>query len=437
MKLGQSLARTVAHFFPDLGQWMHAVKDTRDQELITYGRVFMLWESLMAFLLKLGSRRQIRFELDTPAALANLNRLSGEDQQARAHSDSLEHFQSHVPLGALLKFRQQMIGRLIRMKLLDHARVRGYLLVVIDGTGLLSFGPERHCAHCLTRTLGGKTEYYHHVLEAKLVTQDGLAFSIATEFIENMDPQASKQDCELKAFHRLAADLHRRYPQLRLCLLFDALYANGTAMDLCEKNHWKYFITFKPGSMPSFFQEYQALREQCPENRKTLAASAARPQQRLAWVNDLEHLDDQKRRHRLHALESRETHPDGTSHYFAWLTNFRIDAADAADLANRGGRCRWKIENEGFNNQKNGGFNLEHAFSTTHYKNWYLLLQIAHIILQLLERGNLLSAPCQKLFGSIRNLARRLAESLRNHLIPPQALDLQAAASIQIRLNSS
>ena len=106
-------------------------------------------------------------------------------------------------------------------------------------------------------------------------------------------------------------------------------------------------------------------------------------------------------------------------------------------MANRGGRCRWKSENEGFNNQKNGGFNLEHAYSTTHYKNWYICLQIAHMILQLLERGSLLSAPCRKLFGSIRNLTARLVESIRNHVIPPEALDPQAAASIQIRINSS
>jgi hypothetical protein len=437
MKLGASLARTLAHFFPEHRQWMQAVKDTRDQDLITYGRSFMIWESLMAFLLKLGSRRQIRFELDTPAALANLNRLSGADQKTHAHSDSLEHFLGHVPLGALLQLRHQMVQRLIRMKLLEYARVQGCLLVALDGTGLLSFGLQPHCAHCLTRTVNGKTEYYHHVLEAKLVTPDGLALSIATEFIQNMDPKASKQDCELKAFGRLAAELHRRYPQLQLCLLFDALYANGTVMDLCAQYHWKYFITFKPGSMPSFFQEYQALREQCPQNRKTIPASAARPGQSLAWVNDLEHVDDQKRRHRLHVLESRETDSEGTPHGFAWLTNFRMNAGNAADLANRGGRCRWKIENEGFNNQKNGGFNLEHAFSIEHYKNWYILLQIAHLILQLLERGNLLSAPCQKLFGSIRNLARRLAESFRNYLIPPEAVDLQAAASIQIRLNSS
>ena len=35
------------------------------------------------------------------------------------------------------------------------------------------------------------------------------------------------------------------------------------------------------------------------------------------------------------------------------LTNFKIDKHNCY-LANKGGRLRWKIENEGFNIQKNG-----------------------------------------------------------------------------------
>jgi hypothetical protein len=305
-------------------------------------------------------------------------------------------------------------------------------------TGPVCFpGCNKHCEHCLTRKVGDHSEYYHHVLEAKLLTQDGLAFSIDSEFVENMDPNASKQDCELKAFGRLAQRLHRHYPQLQICLLFDALYANGTAMQICAENHWKYITTFKPGSLPSLWREYQTLRGQCPQNTRLLAATDQHPQQTFHWVNSLEHMDEQGRHHRLDALECRQRDPDGQEHVFAWLTNFQVKATNVADLANRGGRCRWKIENQGFNNQKNGGFNLEHAYSTKYYKNWYILLQIAHMILQLVERGSLLSAPCRKLFGSIRNLTERLLESIRNCLIPPEALDPQAAASIQIRINSS
>ena len=53
------------------------------------------------------------------------------------------------------------------------------------------------------------------------------------------------------------------------------------------------------------------------------------------------------------------------------------------------GRKRWKIENEGFNIQKNETFDIGHLYSKegTAIKVHYLMIQIAHIIRQLLERG--------------------------------------------------
>ena len=69
--------------------------------------------------------------------------------------------------------------------------------------------------------------------------------------------------------------------------------------------------------------------------------------------------------------------------------------------------------------------------------NFYLLMQIAHLITQLVEHGNLLVGRCETLFGSLRAFARRLAESLRHHLIDADALDTAAAARIQIRLRAA
>jgi hypothetical protein len=390
---------------------------------------------IMGFLLKLGSRRRFRFELDSPEALANLNRLAQVDQEAMAHSDTLNHFLGHVPTASLAEVRRKMIHRLVRMKALDHGRLFSRFLVVIDGTGQLHFR-QQHCPHCLQQKHGEQTLYFHNVLEAKLVTPEGLAISLDTEFIENADPKADKQDCEMKAFLRMAQRLKKSFPQLPLCFLFDALYANGTIMDLCRKNHWAYIATFKEGSLPALWTEYQSLLKQCPRNRKTHTTPEG-IEQTFAWVEQLEHVDDRKRPHRVNAFQCQEEEGAETR-FFAWLTNLPVRAETIAILGNRGARCRWKIENEGFNLQKNSGFNLEHAYSTEdrQIKDFYILLQIAHLILQLIERGSLLSRDAQTLFGSLANLARRLAESIRNVLIPGDAVDPAHAAKIQIRIDT-
>lgn len=409
--------------------------DSRFEPFVEYEGPFLLWTGLLLFMLRLGSRRQLGFELDTPEALANLNLLSHCRQQALAHHDTLNHYLGHVDPEELRRLGRAIVYRLIRMKVLDHARLFGHFLVVLDGTGQLYFR-QQHCQHCLTKVVDGKTQYYHHVLEAKLVSPEGLAISMGSEFIENTDPKATKQDCEVKAFARLAARLKQDFPQLHLCLCLDGLYAKGPVFQTCQDNGWKYFITFQPGSMPAVWKEYLSLRRASPASRRQERHRDR--QQSFAWVEGLEHVDDHKRVHRVHAFQCLERHAAKRTR-FVWLTNFQVTPDTVATLANRGGRCRWKIENEGFNIQKNGGFGLEHAYSTgeRQIKNFYLLLQIAHILVQLMERGNLLGGDCKRLFGSLRNLSRRLAESLRNCLIPLQALDIQAAAGIQIRLNSS
>ena len=412
---------------------MASLSDTRDQARITYPRQFLSWMGLMVFLLKVGSRRQIRFELNTPEALENLNRLAGCQMKKLAHSDTLNHFLGHVPPGELPKIRRKMVHRLIRMKALDKGRLLGSFLIAIDGTGQFYFR-KRHCEHCLVKTVNGKEQYYHHVLEAKLVTPEGLAISVGSEFIENTEPGAGKQDCELKAFQRLAPQLKKDFPQLQICLCLDGLYANRVALSICREYRWKYFITFKEGSLPTVWKEYQSLKELTPDNSTTHTTDDGKGQA-FRWVNDLNYVDDQGREQRFNVLECQETTGKTTTR-FVWLTNFKLADHNVVQLANRGGRCRWKIENEGFNIQKNGGFNLEHAYSRGSWqiKNFYVLMQIAHMILQLLERGSLLSTDCKRLFGSLRNLTRRFAESIRNRLIPLAAL---RPSAIQIRLDTS
>ena len=109
-------------------------------------------------------------------------------------------------------------------------------------------------------------------------------------------------------------------------------------------------------------------------------------------------------------------------------------------VAEKGGRIRWKIENEGFNVQKNRGYGLEHAYSKDPHaaKIFYYLLQIAHMVFQLLEKGSLFSTAFPKGLGSSKNLALRLLEAWRNlSEWTGNMLSRLLEERIQIRLNSS
>jgi len=104
--------------------------------------------------------------------------------------------------------------------------------------------------------------------------------------------------------------------------------------------------------------------------------------------------------------------------------------------SNQGGRLRWKVENEGFNTQKNHGYELEHAYCSQEsaVKTFYFLLQVAHAIHQLMIKGSLLR-PFHQLLGSLRAFLRQLARSFATSVIT--ASHCHDPTAIQIRLDSS
>lgn len=423
--------------------------------MIDYDVRFLCWWGLSLFTLKLGSRRQLDFQLRDPElrVLENLNRLAGTQQETLPVNKTLSHFLGHVGSAALARLRTDCVRQLIRNKVLDSTRLQGSFTVAVDGTGFLSF-KERHCPHCLVHKHESYTCYLHPVLEAKLVDTRGLALSLGSEFIENpsqpaQNPnlstltayEAVKQDCELKAFARLAAHLKEHFPQTRFCLGGDSLYACGPVFSTCARHHWSFVLTFKPGRTPALWQEFQSLLKLSAENR-LITSLPDKTRQCFRWVNDLKHEDDQGRLHIVHGLLCEESGPEGKQ-TFAWVTDFRLSQKNVCAVANQGGRVRCNIENQGFNIQKNSGLNLEHAYSTDPdvMKAFYYLLQIAHLFLQMFEMGRLLRRLALEydttpvgLFGSLKNMAQRLLDCFRYFQLGEAAFE---TGPCQIRLCDS
>jgi hypothetical protein len=404
------------------------------------------------YLGQLGSRRQLDFQLDAwgTQLLANFNRLVGTKQTTRPVNGTLDHYLEHVGAKPFARLRTQMVRRLIRMKALDSARLLGELVLLVDATGLVCWR-RRHCPCCLVQRHEHTTLYMHQVLEAKVLGPAGVVVSVGSEFIDNaeinmqgQDAEEIKQDCELKALSRMAPQLKRDFPQARFVLAGDGLYACGRTLQIAHDNDWAYVLVFKPGRLPSVWDEFQRLLPLCPRNivKRQLPDGT---RQVYRWVHDLSYVDDNKRRWTFHALECIETSSTGTTHY-AWVTRLPVSARTVEEIAQKGGRYRWKIENEGFNRQKNSGLNLEHVYSTDPEKMqaYYYLLQIAFILTQLLERGSLLRQLAADLgkrldqaFGSLANIAQRLLEGLRYCAWPQELFATETARRLRIRLEDT
>jgi hypothetical protein len=293
----------------------------------------------------------------------------------------------------------------------------------------------------------------HQVLEAKLLGPAGTVVSIATEFIDNRDAQGTpagaspdqiKQDCELKALRRLVARLRAEFPQVRICLSGDGLYACGEGVQVANDYKCDYIYTFKPGRLPALWEDFQGLLRLCPEQHLERTTPEG-VRQVYRWVNGLDYTDSDGREWSFHAIACTETSPEAKKTEWSWVTSLDVSHQTVVEVATHGGRERWREENEGFNTQKNSGLNLEHAYSHACWAAYYFLLQIAHLLLQLVEKGSLLwhlakeqgQRTAVALYGSLKNMAQRLLESLRYRHWPDEAFDPAAAGLIQIRWDSS
>ncbi len=430
---------TIHHFFGTFTDLFSNVDDPRAQELITYPLATLMFAGILMFLCRLGARRQIAhmFRGNGPSAAKF---QASQDVETCPHGDTLNEAFRRLNPDQMQDVIIDMVKILIRKKVLYPFRLLDrYFVIAIDGTGRLTF-PKRHCPYCMTVTHNGKTTYYHPVLEAKLVFSNGFAFSIMTEFIENSDEHSTKQDCELKAFYRLSKRLKEAFPRLPMCLSLDSLFDGGPTMTICENYDWKFMIVNKKDDIPYISNEFESLLPLAPENRlRFYTGTQNEIQQDYRWINDISYVDSKNDEHIVGVLECLETKPNSDGELettrFKWVTNFNLKNNKVITLADKGGRIRWKIENEGFNVQKNGGFDLEHAYTRnfTASKIFYFLLQIAHMLTQLIEKGSLFRKAFPAGVGSVKNIAFRLLETWRNLRVGADQIQKMLAVRRQIR----
>ncbi len=238
------------------------------------------------------------------------------------------------------------------------------------------------------------------------------------------------------------------------------LYADQNILRVCEKNQWGYFITLKDKCLPTV---HEAANWQLEDNlgQSVDYSPESGVYQHLSWALNMKHKG--RRTHLLICRETRMTKDGIETKFFVWITDSRPDKNNAVQLA-REARWRWKIE-EMFNIQKNGGYRLSHNYGTIGFamKNYYYLLQIAHLLHQLMIKSDLFPKLQKKFimqkfaqcpaeirallaimakttlrhFRTIKNFVRRLAESFRNQLFSEPATNPEALGKIRIRLDSS
>jgi len=393
--------------FPYLNGLFNAFADKRDPDDCLYTIATLLWLVILGFLCHKGTRNAMDVDRNTGLAPANLLALSGQRRWPDGRCLTAPCTQTVTRFLDILlpEYLEQVLvavaQTLLRSKLLDDARLNGYVLVAFDGTKQEEY----------RRWSAPWRRKYRYVLHAKIIGPDGTAFTVMAEPCDHYDSERDKLDCERAAFQRLAQRLKVAFPRLAICLLGDALFACEAVFDLCQRHNWKFIFTLKEGSHPSVYGELLELLALTPPGQvHQLTRKDFRQDTR--WVDSVAFQN-----RRFSVVFQGEV--AGAKEYFcAWVTNWLIHKPERAAGIAAAGRWRSRIE-ESYNVQKNGGFGLEHAFRETDRgaANYHLLMQLAHTFSQLLWKGWVRRelAACRKLTDVC--LARLLAEAL--HVHPP------------------
>jgi hypothetical protein len=252
VNMADGLALVLGHSMPQLMElFRNPELDPRDPDLIWYKADLLLTQALMMPLTHVPSRRQFNLACQDETFRKNIAAMLARDVPELASAHAVNYIMERIIPSDLMELLPDLVVPLIRSKKLDRFRFEGEFLVALDGTEVMRQLNRRHCDRCLVaKHQDGRVEYFHQVVDAKLVTAEGLSFSLGFESIENVNGRYEKQDCETVAGRRLLAWLKNRFPCMSICILGDALYACEETIGQIMANGWS-FIPFLPARTPA------------------------------------------------------------------------------------------------------------------------------------------------------------------------------------------
>ncbi len=239
----------------------------------------------------------------------------------------------------------------------------GCYFVSVDGTGFFS-SKKLNSDACLekkNKETGEVISYYQQFLGAAIVHPDFKeVIPLMPEMIIKQDGD-TKNDCERNASKRFLSQLRNDHPHLPICILEDSLSSNAPHIKTLEKYQLHYIIGVKPGDHAFLFnyinsavKDGQVVEFECSDENDPQITHSYR------FINDVP-LNKSNQDVRVNFIEYWEITDEETKKHFTWITGFEITKKNVYDIM-RGGRVRWKIENETFNTLKNQGYNFGHNY---------------------------------------------------------------------------
>jgi len=433
---------------PILLKRLSKIPDPRNPKKTKHKLAVLMIYGILTFVLHMSSRREANREMSRPVFMNNLKLLFLELEDL-PHNDTLMRLLTRIDVNEIERAQIDLVNHLIRGKKFRRYLINGCYPLAIDGSQKFA----RDCLwaeECLERKVKVKEgeeprkQYYVYVLEASLAFQNGMTIPVMTEFLSYAegDTDTGKQDCEQKAFKRLAKRLKTAFPKLRFMVLLDGLYPKGPIMELISMNKWQYMIVLQDKSLPSVWEEYEGLRKLSPKNchRRTWG----KRKQYFEWVNDIEYYygPNEKNKVVVHVVICKEEWEEVDknsgktiikSSRHVWISSKPIHRFNIHERCNLGARHRWNIES-GFLVEKHHGYQYEHCFSYNWnaMRGYHYLMRLGHTFNILVQYSECLCKMFQEM--GVRGFIQFIRQTLSGPWLDPSWVKQRLAAPFQLRL---
>jgi hypothetical protein len=219
----------------------------------------------------------------------------------------------------------------------------------------------------------------------------------------------NKNDCERNAGKRLIAKLRQDHPHLKLMITEDSLSANGPHIEMLQDHDLHYILGVKEGDHAFLFKQGAAAEQAGRMTYYDRDDQETGMHHRFRFVSDLP-LNASNAALRVNFLECWETLNDKVQHC-SWVTDLRVNKGTVYQLM-RGGRARWRIENETFNTLKNQGYHFEHNFGHG-YQHLSVVFAMLMMLAFLVDQVQQMCCPLFQAVWAKLGSKRRLWEKLR------------------------
>jgi hypothetical protein len=195
-----------------------------------------------------------------------------------------------------------------------------------------------------------------------------------------------------------------------LIVVEDGLASNAPHIRELQNQNMHFIRGAKPGDHPFLFDQVLAAFE--AERVTSICWTEGEVLCEISFINGLP-LNESNQDLLVNFLQYGEYGPNGAERKWTWVTDLEISRQNARRLV-KGGRCRWKIENETFNTLKNQGYHFEHNYGHGE-KNLSVVFAMLMMLAFLVDQVQQLCCPLFQAVWKKEGSKRALWESLRSH----------------------